>query len=274
MSAELAVLNKIKRNTDMYCIDNDLFDDTKMLDISGIFPDANLTSRKIVLNLPLKLNLRSDNINPFGDGSLITKARFNDNLIDDLGAYNYGVIGSTSYISGKFNKAWQTLTRNNYISVPNLGDFFDNRTEYSINFWVQPQRDNRGTPFTFCVSNFSHTVPHYQIALVFTTTGGTSYNQSSGGSIAFGGVFDQDTFYNIVITYKNGVQKLYVDGGFQGENTSVYSQMGNCFSTAMFGRLPAINSTLNACAVTVDHFEVYNRELTQEEVTRLYNMEA
>jgi len=52
MSAELAVLNKIKNNLGMYCVDNKLFDDTIMLDISGIFPATDLSTRKIVLNLP------------------------------------------------------------------------------------------------------------------------------------------------------------------------------------------------------------------------------
>jgi len=54
MSAELATLNRIKHNSDMYCIDESLFDDINMLDISGIFPATDLTKRKIVLDLPRK----------------------------------------------------------------------------------------------------------------------------------------------------------------------------------------------------------------------------
>lgn len=45
-------LGYLKKNRGLYAVPDSDFDETKMLDISGLFPLSTLTGYKIVLNLP------------------------------------------------------------------------------------------------------------------------------------------------------------------------------------------------------------------------------
>jgi len=95
MSAELAVLSKIKENRDMYCIDNELFDGTTMLDISGIFPKAIHDVSTVDVG------------DIFEDGSCISTFPFNDNLNDLNGANTLNPNGGLSYVPMKFGNGNQ-----------------------------------------------------------------------------------------------------------------------------------------------------------------------
>lgn len=194
---------------------------------------------------------------------------------DTTGAVNGTSTNVTVNQTGKINKAYLFKNASNgYIS---LGDNYRFQSEdaFSLTAWIYPTA-NRGSGGGAGYGRIYDTRP---------TNGGSngfywSINPNNGFTTTAYGVEDYSTPNNIILNNQwsfvvytrnsNGLIKMYVNNVEVGSVTR--ATIGSSGTVAYIGRAPD-NTTLNFDGL-IDEFGIWNRVLTADEITALYNSGA
>jgi len=198
---------------------------------------------------------------------------FNGNANDESGNGNNGTVNGATLTSDRFgngNKAYSYDGVNDFIEVQNNSSL--NPTYYTISAWVNPSG--------FYLNN--------QDDANYIVGKGNDYNQGNFSLLykslnrkAYGaiGVFNfvnstssinTGNWYNLISTWDGTTLKIYFNGIL--ENTSVFNSInvGSSNESLFFGTM-ATNQTwpywLNG---KIDDIGIWNRALTQQEITNLY----
>ena len=90
--------------------------------------------------------------------------------------------------------------------------------------------------------------------------------------------FELNRWYNLIITFNDGELKMFVDGELDNSKTISLQTLdwsfltaGNSTSTNHFGRFLPVDGNHNYFSGEIDDFGIWNRALTEEEVTNLFN---
>jgi hypothetical protein len=208
---------------------------------------------------------------------------FNGNANDESGNTNNGTVNAATLTSDRFgvsNKAYSFNGVNNYISLQNA--FFNGATNVSS--------------FTFCGWFYANSIPASGDMTIsskegFWRTTGISLNSSSkivqGGSqpnpqnywtISSTSGVQPNTWVFFCFTYNSGSMSLYINGVLDSSYTNPYSNLdysmvvaGNSTATNLIGAHGAAAGYNSFWNGKIDDFGYWNRVLTQEEITNLYN---
>ena len=212
---------------------------------------------------------------------------FDTNVVDLGGNYNATLVGYNPWNlpQSPSGVGLECATYNNRIDVPNLGTWFQGRTNFTLSFWTQGTKQNLGVPMLFVVSAPTGAQPYYIVAVNVSTTGVMSFYINDGGyRITLNHPDKLNTFHHFTMTYDGtvdgGTLKVYVDGVLTGTPlvgnttgvaTNVGSSLLSTHSTAMFGKIPWDTGSSNLTNVNIDDFRIYEETLTDAEVLNLYN---
>jgi hypothetical protein len=204
---------------------------------------------------------------------------FNGNANDESGNGNNGTVNGATLTTDRNNTLNEAflLNGNSNISVDKA--FFNNGwTEYTTNIWVNLSTINSS-------NTFLNTKPHCGLALGYSYLGNNKIYHYKGAdpinnSVACWNVFNQDLFnYNsnfvdqwmmITISKQNNNYTYYVNGKID-KTQLVTTNTLNGLCSMTFG---SVSNGTEFMTGKIDDFGIWNRTLTQQEITALYVGEA
>jgi hypothetical protein len=202
---------------------------------------------------------------------------FNGNANDESGNGNDGTVNNVNFSTDRFGNTSSSANfpNGNLNSEIIIGEQI-NPDEFTVSLWAQPT-GIRGEGFHTLISRINQydasSTNNFHLALDGSPTfltggalGNTSNNWISVGSSI--SVINEWDYY--VISYHQGVARYFVNGII---NDSVVTTYNNSTSILAIGdRHNAPNYEFNYWG-DIDDIAIYNRALTQEEVTALYTGE-
>ena len=209
---------------------------------------------------------------------------FNGNAQDGSGNGNHGTVNGATLTSDRLGNTGMAFSFNGISDFISLAQpFFQGSTNVSA--------------FTYHVIIKINQLPNGNSAYAISTKEGywrtlAMFVQNNGG-ISFGG--SQPSSYivvgtnpnaillnqwtHITLTYENSTLKLYLNGLLSATSSIPYSTLdfswpalGNSTSTNLIGAsYPVSPGLCNFFSGVIDDFGTWNRALTQQEITNLYN---
>lgn len=210
---------------------------------------------------------------------------FNGNANDESGNGNNGTVNGATLISDRNGNSLNAynFSNNNYIQLPNtLG--FENQSQFSLSYWVQIPSNNIGG----CVFNQWLTGPggsgsNLGIQTTINSSGQIEICQLGGcpGGINYTSNVVTTTWNNITLTFNGNLTNnlkwnIYINNVFLGSfgNSQTPGLMGNSSPRLT---LIGASSGFSGGPITsnfkgnIDDIGIWNRALSQQEITNLYN---
>ena len=198
-----------------------------------------------------------------------------NNANNALNTYNGTAKGGLTYSVGKVGNAFQFNGTNAYVSIPRTTNEFDFTGDFSISLWFNQSVNGNlfnNFYFTSSTNRYGYNLYLQDSRVRFATYNGNTATSTNIGQ-ATATVINTNTWYQVVITkttsnafkmYINNVlQTLSVMSGDLSLNP-IYSSS----NTVNIGAERGISDFLNG---RIDALNVWNKELTQSEITELYN---
>jgi hypothetical protein len=210
----------------------------------------------------------------FGDGSAVATYQLDGNA-DDLGGNYNGTATNVTYADGKFGQAIKAnnIANNSGGSRFNTGIPFNEETEIkTISFWHKQaikSSNNYGTLF----STFG--TPVWSGFWLRVNDKGnlylsSSYYNSTSNSVTSSIDVTDGIWRHIVVQVGSDTLKIYVNGSLEDKSTLAGSiSTSNENIRILYGG--SNGSWENGSEAVIDQVRIFNRALTQEEVTTLYN---
>ena len=206
---------------------------------------------------------------------------FNGNANDESGNGNNGVVnGATLAIDrfGNIDKSYSFDGISNYISINNSSSLNIIGTQITLSFWLYSNNNPNDANYKGISKGGYDVGSGYEFIYrnsfsgddgVISITGGTGIQACDVGynmNEAFG------QWIHLAVTLNNGVASFYVNGVYQvGNNLNQISQFVSNNSELLFGKRNPLNSNAGFLNGKMDDIGIWNRALTQQEITNMYN---
>ena len=200
---------------------------------------------------------------------------FNGNANDGSGngnnGTNYGATLTTDRF-GNVNNAYSFDGTSNYINVPNSATLqfnggitisawmFATSLPSPVSFWFSKGADG-GTPFSW-TSSVPSSPNNFTLVSVYNNS-----NQTCGTSSSSYLTLNQ--WVNVVATFDGSFAKTYFNGVLESSTVCSYTTFSNIYDLK-FGRRH-VSGAPYYWNGKLDDFGIWNRALTQQEITSLYN---
>lgn len=211
---------------------------------------------------------------------LVACYSFSGNATDGSGNSLDGVVSNATLIADRFGNANSAYlfsgSPSSYISFPSNAFKIN---EYSYSMWVNAS-SFPGAGSTGIVLSVGDVVTSRQTTLnlgnlyssgQFLGWGGGSWNDApipNTSSVAQGAIPNLNEWYHLVLTRSNTHVKLYINGQYIGSDATYgYPAYYGTTTNAFIGVRCNYTQPYNGA---IDDMSVYNREVTQQEVTLLY----
>ena len=214
------------------------------------------------------------------DNSLISWWRGEGNANDYLGTNNGTAHGGVTYTAGKFGNAMTFNGTDGYVSISSDPFYNTNATQLSISFWMNPILVPSNTYMTIVGQVDSPRPKGWHVIIDDRSSRNKAVKLEIGVAT---GVQYQDVYsysapatagdwQHYVITYNGSVGTVYKNGVSQTVSYGT-SSFGNFVPKNSPDALGAIADTLGANKFngSLDDVQFYNRALTSDEITALYN---
>jgi len=203
-------------------------------------------------------------VDPFKDGSGKALYRLEGNALDESGNYN-GTPTSVTYGNGISGRSPTFNNTSAYISNTFTGVGFD---DFTISVWVNPTSVALGT-WQQIIGGVNIT-NYYSYFIDQDTLGRISISDSHGGtaaSTANNALPIANVWYHLCFTKVGTARKLYINGVL-----SINDSLGTVTVAKPTGLMIGkyFNSTTQSWNGSIDQLRIFNRSVTQAEVTQLY----
>ena len=188
-------------------------------------------------------------------------------IFDASGNGNTGTAeGETSWAAGLFGSHLHFDGTDDYVDCGTSDFDISETNKVSVLAWIRPQTGGSSSPFVIQRGQFNRpfgmaVVPSTGRARWVVRTSDSNWLDSPPGLI------NVDQWSQIVGTYTDGDQKIYVDGILQNSDTLTGSLNCGNYSTTL-ARSP--DSSSYWFSGEIDHVLIFNRCLTAEEIAWLY----
>jgi hypothetical protein len=211
---------------------------------------------------------------------LLAVYKAENNANDSLGNYNGTAQGGLTYTTGQSGNAFSLNGSNALVTLPN--NMMSNQT-FSYGAWVRYNNIPSGEAYIVTATNGNAGSINYGTAFgilsgqlilgIFDNNPGTAWRMSSGVLLA-------NTWYHVAVTKTPGVApKFYLNAVLQGTtlivgtNNATLAYSGGIYTNSLCSiGAYRYNNNSTTYAYTngrIDEVSIYNRELTQAEVTEL-----
>ena len=218
------------------------------------------------------------NADSVGSSSLKTSlfAAYNgeSNANDSFGTNNGTAQGGLTYTTGKIGNAFQFNGTNAYVQLPNTSNQFNFTGDFSVSMWF---RSSNLSTSKQAISNYKGGGNYgYGWLLYYSQAGGFAFDLRNGNNInqvRKGQTILTNTWYHVVAVRKTGqIHKLYVNG----VDTLAPQTDGNVNNIAGYTAnqpmdLGGISDINIPSLCDLDGINIWQKELTQSEITELYN---
>lgn len=222
----------------------------------------------------------TNTLNIFGDGSCIAAYTFDGNVNDLGGNYN-GTANSITYTTGQYGQAASFNGSSSYVSLSNASTMLGTPSGQTISFWANhntvPSSGYSGMTLLAANNGVS---PNWQITLYNAKLAcdyfqsGSIYRQRASQTTTI----SANTWYHFVVTFDSSdanITQLYVNGQLE---TTTNTTSGGTYSGGInnpsfpitIGYRPAYGNTWYMDG-EIDQVRIFNKELSQTEITTLYN---
>ena len=218
-------------------------------------------------------------------GNLINQATTANGFTDGLGSSADGTNnGATQTATGKIGNAWYTTSTSNYVSIPNT--LINGQNKISISTWFYPTVNGVSDIIFSGIFNYPSLVDWnfrftqgHSTATIYIPTGtgnpGLNYHEYSELGLSL------NTWHHLAVVY-DGTQsqnvdrlKYYVNGVLKTPAATNYPIPTSTYTTSYGARLFNLDSNSHAVYSVhnhrLDEFSLWNRVLTSNEITNLYN---
>jgi hypothetical protein len=223
-------------------------------------------------------------INPYIFGrstlydGLISAYKAESNANDSFASNNGTAVGGLTYTTGQSGNAFSLNGTNALVTLPN--NMMSNTT-FSYSAWVRYNNFPTGEAYIVTATNGNGTTINYGVAFGFVSgqlsllvMNNTSLSQWKANTLV------ANTWYHVAVTKVAGsAPKFYVDGTLQtttltsGTNTLNPAFTGGAYTNSLCSiGAYRYNNGSNTYAYTngrIDELYIFNRELTQAEITEL-----
>ncbi len=206
---------------------------------------------------------------------------FCGNANDASGNGNNGTVNGATLTTDRFgnaNSAYSFDGVNDYIIVPhNQSINFNTNNNYSISTWVKfnnltsdsniIEKWEADTPYPYSLRASNNRIYAYRYL-----SGSAPYDNSEVNGANYNGTINYNQFYNILIEFEPNLLKLYINGQLHTTSANMLpSNLVNNLANLYFGGSSpsGIPRYLNGI---IDDVFIYNRILSSEEKTQLYNI--
>jgi len=240
--------------------------------LSSYAPNGTKIDALSVWNKELTASEVSELYNSGNGAQYITDNFYKPTTNDALGTNNGTAVGGLTYGLGKVGTAFVGNGTNAYVSLPNTSGQFNFAGDFSVSMWF---RSSNLSTSRYAVGNYKAGGSYgYGWVLYYTGSGGFAFdvrNNNNINQVAKLLPLLTNTWYHVVAVRKMGqIHKLYVNGVDQlAPQTD-----GNVNNIAAY----TANQPMNICGIDLfpalcdlDGVNMWNRTLTQSEVTELYN---
>ena len=208
---------------------------------------------------------------------------FNGNAHDGSGNGNHGTVNGATLTTDRFgnqNSAYDFDGVNNWIQVQ---DHFTLRPNHiTISAWVNLANLNGG----YCIitkTNIQNAIgEQYGVGVDFLSNWKPNFQIKQGSNcqpgynwqrVNLNTSYSQNNWYHIVCTYDGTTLKIYHNGQFNSTNLALNGVIDNCSGgTLNIGRF--WNSQPVFFDGKLDDIGIWNRALTPQEITDLYNSQS
>ena len=201
--------------------------------------------------------------------SLFSAYNGESNTNDSKGTNNGTAVGGLTYTTGKIGNAFQFNGTNALVSLP--VNNFNFTGDFSISCWFKTSTvSGNQMIFSNLMYNGGARKGYYIALLGDTVYVWLANTLSFQQNISTSSIISINTWYNIVVTRESGFVKLYV-------NNSLIVTDTNAITMEYVYTTPSIGAYTNGATTTwyfngiVDALNVWQKALTQSEITELYN---
>ena len=245
-------------------------------------PNQKDKKRKVYITPVLSLLLlNEEKIKPVN--GLIAHYKFDGNMIDSSTQENHGIEhGGLTYVSGINSEAAKFDGIDDWVDLSKVGDV----SKFTVNVWAM---DDNPDNFTSQQGNNGDSEYYgivYKGALssagydFYVGKAWTDMHMRSGNSPAFnfyahgGNRADSNVIENewsmYTYVFESGKSKIYRNGELISEDISTV-QLTNIYSNWYIARRWLFNGTTTYWKGVMDNLRIYNRSLSQAEITQHYN---
>jgi hypothetical protein len=198
------------------------------------------------------------------NSGLISCFLFEGNLTDGTGNYSASQ-QNTSLIINRKNNVNSALSfggtaTNSRLSINNP-TYSTNNVNFTLSFWLRANETNRGQTIFSTVNSTQQ---------IYISQNVLYYYADNNNLVGIG--INTSNWYHYIVSYQasNRTTMVYVNGNLL--NTRIASNTITLSPTLLFGHNGQTAAT-NAAIFngTIDDIKIYNRNLTQSEITQLYN---
>ena len=185
---------------------------------------------------------------------------FNGNAQDNSGNGNHGTVNGATLTTDRFGNQFSSydFDGNDWINVAQ--DFSSGNNPKSFSVWFKLDESTYNWILSGGVSSNSHAFGLYteNQRIWFHGDGHTTFDYNFSNITI-------NSWHHVAITYGLGVIKAYLNGIYIGQHSIVLNTISNHIS---FGRRNNGTAYLNG---KIDDIGIWNRTLTPQEITNLYN---
>ena len=206
---------------------------------------------------------------------------FNGNANDESGNGNNGTVNGatlTADRNGLANKAYSFDGISNYIKVNNSTSINIIGTQITMSYWLNSNSNINDANYKGISKGGYNVGSGYEFMYRNAYGGDNGVLSITGGT----GIQACDIGYNmnsvsgqwihLVVTFNNGIVKFYVNGVYQqGNNCNQISQFVSNTDDLYIGKRNPSNSWAGLLKGKLDDIGIWNRALTDQEITILYN---
>jgi len=201
---------------------------------------------------------------------------FNGNADDESGNGNNGTVNGATLTSDRFggsNSAYSFDGIDNYIKL--LFNPVSNPTDFTVSVWVKSNASISTNPQ--CIF-YDGGPSEYHLDIGANGTNGLLEAGIKGGSNSWYGIYydmlpEVNIWHNYILSYSNNnVVSLYVDGQLNGISTNTSGLWAYSIDETIFGGRRLFSGLPeHPLDGSIDDIGIWNRALTQQEITNLYN---
>ncbi|MBL7912718.1 MAG: T9SS type A sorting domain-containing protein [Bacteroidia bacterium] len=194
------------------------------------------------------------------NNGLVAYWPFNGNTANQITAVNNASVSGATLTkdrAGQASSAYRFSGSNDSIYIP-AGFYSNVDSNFTISFWFRSRNQNRMQPLNINDGGF------YTSNLNFSFNDGSAvynyWNSDGDNNIVFGQTneFTNNIWHNMILTKKDSVLKIYVDGLEKGS--------ANYNATVNINKAITLSGKFYHWAGDLDDIAIYNRSLSQVEI--------
>jgi hypothetical protein len=195
----------------------------------------------------------------FNDNSAVATYKFNGNALDDTINGNNGTASTVTYPTGKFDLAAEFNATNSYVATPNIIP----TNNFTFSVWVNLDS------FTSNLSMIYTARTNIFWYFAINTSGAIQIYNGANVFLSSSSLISTGQWYNITYTSSStSGKKIYVNGSQVYTNSSTQDNQATTGSWQGFGKY---SNNLLQFDGKMDQARIFNRVLSDAEVTALYN---